>query len=115
MVRGSRTAAGGQPQGVRFEATVHPPPGAEVAQSRMAAQARVADLDVDRIPDPDEGIRLLVDADECTDLLEQGFEVRLVRAVPVRPLDEGLIADDDAVTGWFEERVREAEQQGGSA
>lgn len=89
--------------GVRFEATVHPGE-APVGFAAMAGQ--VADLDLDRIPDPEGGVRLLLDADECTELLERGFEVRLRRAVPVRPLDQSLVADDDAVRSWFDERAR---------
>lgn len=88
---------------VRFEATVH----SGDAPVRFAAMAgQVADLDLDRIPDPEGGVRLLIDADECIQLLERGFEVRLRRAVPVRPLDQGLVADDDDVRAWFDGRVR---------
>ncbi len=89
--------------GVRFEATVH----TRDAHADLAGAAvRVAALDLDRIPDPDGGIRLLVGAEECTQLLEQGFEVRLVRAVPVRPLAPELIAADDDVRSWVHARVR---------
>lgn len=88
--------------GVRFEATVHP--RARVGFSAMARQ--VADLDLDRLPDAEGGIRLLVDAEECTQLLDQGFEVRLQRAVPIRPLNQDLVADDDDVRAWFHARAR---------
>lgn len=89
----------------RFEATVH-------VVANDADLERVADLDVDRVPDPEGGVRVLVDADECARLIDGGFEVRLQRAVPVRPLDPSLVAGDDEVRAWFEERVREA---GGAA
>ncbi len=85
---------------VRFEATLHPQPGAEVA--------RVDDLDVDRVPDVDGGVRVLVDVDECVRLLEGGFEVRLQRAVPIQPLDSRLVASDEDARGWIEQRLREA-------
>ena len=64
---------------VRFEATVHSRQGG-------ADVARVDDLDVDRVPDPEGGVRVLVDAPSALRLLEAGYEVRLQRAVPVRPL-----------------------------
>lgn len=95
--------------GVRFEATVHPGE-APVGLSAMAD--RVAALDLDRIPDPEGGVRLLVDADECAQLLDRGFEVRLRRAVPVRPLDQSQVADDDDVRAWFEERARRTGRAG---
>lgn len=95
--------SGGPRRDVRFEATVH---SGDVPVRFAAMAAQVADLDLDRIPDPEGGVRLLVDADECMQLLERGFEVRLRRAVPVRPLDQSLVADDDAVRAWFDDRAR---------
>jgi hypothetical protein len=86
---------------VRFEATLHPRPG-------IAEVQRVDDLDVDRVPDPEGGARVLVDAAECQRLLEAGYEVRLQRAVPVKPLDTQLLADDDQARSWIEQRIREA-------
>ena len=61
----------------RFEATVHAEPGRHGPETA----ARIAALDLDRIPDPD-GIRLLVSMDEAARLVDQGFEVRLLRAAP---------------------------------
>jgi hypothetical protein len=61
----------------RFEATVHAEPGRPGPETA----ARIAALDLDRIPDPD-GIRLLVSMDEAARLVDQGFEVRLLRAAP---------------------------------
>lgn len=92
---------------VRFEATVHP---GDAPVGFAAVASRVADLELDRIPDPDGGVRLLVDVDECARLLDQGFEVRLRRAVPVRPLDQDLVADDDDVRAWFHARARGSDQ-----
>ena len=85
---------------VRFEATLHARPGADVA--------RVDDLDVDRVPDPEGGARVLVDVTECLRLLDAGYEVRLQRAVPVKPFDASLLADDAETRSWIEQRVREA-------
>jgi len=74
----------------------------------------VADLDLDRIPDPAGGVRLLVSADEVADLVERGYEVHVTRVHPVRPLDAGLTVDDSAVTAWLEERVQGIERKEGS-
>src|SRR3954447_19812708 len=86
---------------VRFEATLHHRPEA-------ADVERVDDLDVDRLPDPDGGVRVLVDVAECVRLLDGGYEVRLQRAVPVKPFDARLLASDDEARSWIEQRVREA-------
>jgi hypothetical protein len=94
---------------VRFEATLH----AAVPDVDIAAMfARVADLDIDRIPDPEGGLRVLVTPADCVSLLEQGFEVRLLQALPLKPLDPRLVADDDEVRLWFEERARDVGGQG---
>jgi hypothetical protein len=78
---------------VRFEATVHSRQGG-------ADVGRVDDLDVDRVPDPEGGVRVLVDVAECVRLLQS--------AVPVKPFDARLLADDDEARSWIEQRVREA-------
>jgi len=99
------SGAGGQP--VRFEATVHPVVG---AVSDVAAG--VADFDLDRVADPEGGVRLLVDQDEIARLVTAGFEVRVRRALAVQPLDPALIADDDGVRAWFDERTRAVPRRG---
>jgi hypothetical protein len=75
----------------------------------------VADLDLDRIPGaseaPDE-VRLLLTADDLARLRGQGFEVRVEREVPVRPLAPDLIADDETVQAWFDEQTRDARDRG---
>jgi hypothetical protein len=90
---------------VRFEATLHPRPG-------VADVARVDDLDVDRVPDADGEMRVLVDVQDCIRLLDSGFEVRLQSAVPIQPLDSRLVAGEEDTRSWIEQRVREA---GGAA
>ena len=86
-------------EGLRFEATVHPGDG-------DVPLGRVADLDLDRVPDPQGGVRLLVTTDEIVVLLERGYEVRLHRVVRVEPLGPLLRIDDDAALAWLEERVQ---------
>jgi hypothetical protein len=84
---------------LRFEATVHP-------GDADVPLARVADLDLDRVPDPQGGVRVLVTADQVVALLDRGYEVRLHRFARVEPLRADLRADDDAAIAWLEERVQ---------
>lgn len=96
----AQAPVGSQPPSTRFEVTVH------VEQDRPGpeAVARISALDLDRVPDVD-GVRLLVSMEEAARLVDQGFEVRLLRAVPVQPLDADLIASDEQTRSWFEDRV----------
>jgi hypothetical protein len=92
---------------IRFEATVHPgEPGVSLE--------RVADLDLDRVPDPEGGVRVLVTAEDLAQLLERGYEVRLVRAHDVRPLDPRSVIDDDSARAWLEEQTSGIERHRGS-
>ena len=95
----STSGQGEQP--LRFEATVHP-----VMSGVRDVAGDVADFDLDRVPDPEGGVRLLIDQAEIARLVAAGFEVRLRRALAVQPLDPALIADDDGVRAWFDERTR---------
>lgn len=99
--------AGHQDPPVRFDATVHP--GA-LNRDLMG----VADLDLDRIPAPGDEVRVVVTPDECRRLLDSGYEVHLHALVPVRPLSAELVADDDSVISWLEERVQGIERAGGA-
>lgn len=75
---------------------------------------RVADMDLDRVPDPEGGVRLLVDMDEAARLVKSGFEVTIVQAAPTGPLDPSLVMDDDAARAWLDERLGDMEQGGQS-
>jgi len=86
-------------KGLRFEATVHPGDGDVPLES-------VADLDLDRVPDPQRGVRLLVTADDIVALLERGYEVRPQRVVRIEPLSPELRVDNDEAIAWLEERVQ---------
>lgn len=92
---------------IRFEATVHQGEGEQ-------ALTRVADLDLDRVPDPRREVRLLINADELAELLEQGYEVRLHRTVRPEPLSPDLIMTDDEAVGWLEDRVQGIPHEEGS-
>jgi len=90
---------------IRFEATVH-------AKGKAAASRVVANLDLDRIPDPKGHVRVLLTADDLAPLLEQGVEVRIVQAYPVKPLDPSLIEDDEAAKAKLEEQTRGIKREG---
>jgi hypothetical protein len=92
---------------LRFEATVHP-------GDADVPLARVADLDLDRVPDPQGGVRVLVTADEVVALLEHGYEVRLHRLARAEPLGAELRVDDDAAIAWLEERVQGISREEGA-
>jgi len=84
---------------VRFEATIHP--------GRKARGANwIDELNVDRVPDSKGLIRALLTADDCVRLLDQGLEVRLHSAHPIRPLDPRLIETDESVRRWLDERLQ---------
>ncbi|MFF9060267.1 hypothetical protein ACIRPQ_22685 [Streptomyces sp. NPDC101213] len=98
---------GGENPTVRFDATVHP-------GARNRDLLGVADLDLDRIPDREGDVRVVVSPEECRRLLENGYEVRLHAQVPVRPLPAELVEEDDSVRAWLEERLQGIERQGGT-
>jgi hypothetical protein len=74
---------------------------------------RVADFDLDRVPDPQGGVRVVITAEDAAQLVQQGYEVLLVRALPVRPLDPGLVMDDDSARQWLDDQTKGIERKGG--
>lgn len=70
-----------------------------------AALSRVADLDLDRIPDAHGDVRVVITADELAELVRRGYEVRVVRTVPLAPLDPALVQSDEDAARWLEDRV----------
>jgi hypothetical protein len=100
MATMSRTGPeGASDRELRFEATIH-------QGERERALSRVADLDLDRVPDPHGDVRLLVNSDELARLLDEGYEVRLYRTVRPQPLHPDLVVGDDEAVRWLEERVQ---------
>jgi len=95
-------SAGGQ-QLERYEVVLEP--AAEEAAERRTA--RVSALDLDRLPDRD-NVRLLVDAEQLARLEAAGLTARVVRSVPVQPLDPELVADDAQVADWLSTRLGSA-------
>lgn len=105
--KSGRVPAGAVGDEFRFEATVHP-------GAADRALARVADLGLDRVPDPRGDVRLLIAADELAELLDQGYEVRLYRTVRPEPLRPELVVSDDEAVRWLEERVEGIPREEGS-
>jgi hypothetical protein len=91
---------------LRYEAVVR------AGASERLEMRTLADLDMDRVPDPEGGVRLLVDMEEAARLVASGFEVTLVQAAPAGPLDPALVMDDEAARAWLEERLRGVERGG---
>jgi hypothetical protein len=84
---------------LRFEATLGP-------AARAKALAAASMLDLDRLPDAQGQVRLLVSADDARRLLEQGFEVHLKAAVPVAPLAPSLVMSDAQAKTWLEQQLK---------
>ena len=89
---------------LRFEATVHP------GETGPALEG-VGDLDLDRVPDPEGRVRLLISAEDAAQLLMRGYEVLLVKALPLQPLDPALVLDDDSARAWLEEQTKAIERE----
>ena len=85
---------------MRFEAVVR-------GLSSELTLSTIDALDLDRVPDPGDEIRLVVSPEDCARLLAEGYEVRLQQAVPVRPLDPGLVLSDTDAQAWFDDQVGE--------
>lgn len=91
---------------LRFEATLGPLP-------RGRAIAAAAALDLDRLPDVNGKVRLLISPADAQRLLDQGLEVRLMAAVPVKPLDPTLIMTDAQSKRLLEAQVKSLRRKAG--
>jgi hypothetical protein len=93
-----------QPQ-FRFEAIV-------LREAIGEARQIVADLDLDRLPDSKGEVRVLLTAEEAARLLECGYELRLLKAYPIGPLDPSRVMDDKAAQSALEQRIRGLRREG---
>ena len=91
---------------IRFEATLGPAPHAK-------SLAAAADLALDRLPDVNRKVRLLISAADARRLLERGFEVHLHAAVPVAPLNKALMMSDKQAQDWLEGQLKGIPRKGG--
>jgi hypothetical protein len=89
------------PPAVRFSATIH-----ASEQTERAVPNWMETLTIDRIPDPTGLIRALVTPADCVRLVNQGFEVRLSEAYPVKPLDPALIESQESFKSWLDQRLQ---------
>jgi len=97
--------AGGGDVVMRFEATVH-------ATTRSAELHAVDALDLDRVPDPEGGVRMLLGPDDLARLVAEGYEVRVQAVAPIAPLDPGLVSDEADVRAWFDGVTGDARGEG---
>jgi hypothetical protein len=80
---------------------------------RGKAIAAAAELDLDRLPDVSGKVRLLISPADAQRLLDRGFEVRLMAAVPVKPLDPKLVMADAESKRLLEAQVKGLPRTGG--
>ncbi len=92
-------SADGAAREQRFLATLGSAP-------RARALGAAAALDLDRLPDADGQVRLLLTADDARRLLEQGFEVHLSAALPVAALPRERVMSDAQARHWLEGRLK---------
>jgi hypothetical protein len=89
----------GEKRELRFEAILGPLP-------RGKAIAAAAELALDRLPDVSGRVRLLISPADAQRLLDRGFEVRLIAAVPVKPLDAKLVMTNEQSKELLEAQVK---------
>ena len=90
----------------RFEATLGP-------ATRARSLATVEDLALDRLPDVDGKVRLLLSADHARELVSRGFEVHLLGTIPVAPLAPSLVMTDKQSKAWLEKQLKGIPRKGG--
>ena len=100
-----QSKSSGNSSALRFEATLGDAP-------RAKALHVAATLALDRLPDVDRKVRLLISPDDARRLLESGFEVHLKSAVPVAPLDRSLILSDKDATAWLDKQLKSVAPKG---
>jgi hypothetical protein len=93
-------------QVIRFEATLG-------SANHAKALAAAASLALDRLPDVQRKVRLLITADDARRLLERGFEVHLHTAAVLAPLDRRLILSDRQAQEELEARLKGVRRKGG--
>lgn len=89
---------------IRFEATVH-------AVSGRVPPDVVRHLDT--LPDASGAVRVLIGMQEAADLTLSGYEVHLLHAHPIAPLDPARIIDEKQFSDWIQKQRDRIQQQGG--
>ncbi len=73
---------------------------------RSKSIALVSELALDRLPDRNGRIHVLISADEANCLLEQGIAVKLLAVIPIAPLEKSLVMTDVQAQHSLERRVK---------
>src|SRR4029077_903782 len=94
-------------QPCRFTAVVTHPP-------RREAMRLISELGLDRLPDRNGKIHLLISADDARRLLERGLRVELISVSPVGPLSRSSILTDEAARADLERRLKDVPRPGGA-
>jgi len=91
------TAAGSSdtPAGVRLEATIRP--GTSPDPDALKG------LDV--LPPLDGALHVLMSPGQVVDVVTAGYEVLVLAAHPIGPLDPSLIMDDATAQAWIDDKV----------
>jgi hypothetical protein len=106
LAMASSSNPGAEKWDLRFEANLGPLP-------RSKAIAVAAELALDRLPDVSGKVRLLISPADAQRLLDRGFEVRLIAAVPVKPLEPKLVMTNERSKGLLEAQVKGLPRKGG--
>jgi len=93
------------PPALRFEATLG-------SANYAKAIAATSELGLDRLPDVDRKVRVLLSPDDARKLLERGFEVHLLAPIPVGPLEKSLIMTDRQSQEWIESQLKGIPRKG---
>jgi len=91
----------------RFAAIVTQP-------GRREAMRVISELGLDRLPDREGKLHLLIAPDDARRLLEHGARVELLSVTPVAPLSPALILTDEAAGADLERRVKGVPRAGGA-
>jgi hypothetical protein len=83
-------------------------------ESRSKALSAAAELALDRLPDAQGKLQLLISADDARRLLERGIQVHLQAVLPVTPLDQKLVFSDKAASTLLERRVKSVARKAGA-
>ena len=97
----------GSQQSARFSAVVTRP-------ARREALAIVSELGLDRLPDLQGKIHLLLTAGDAERLVQRGVQVELLSVTPVAPLDPKLVFSDEAARADLERRLKGVPRKGGA-
>lgn len=77
-----------------------------IALDETRGLAAVEGLDLDRLPDPEGRVRVLVDEEQLRRLQDDGFTVEVRQRIGVEALDPALVYTDDDARAWAQTRLQ---------